>query len=92
MLTLLFFGQVLFQYHCVIVVSLKYLNPSFLNFKGIISNSNIYVFFCIVNKQYVFVCSPLVNKLLPDAFPNSSYHLILTEGKDDKKEGMLNYM
>lgn len=31
--------------------------------------------------------SPLVNKLMPDAFPNDYYHLILTQGKDDKKEG-----
>ena len=31
--------------------------------------------------------SPVVNTMVPVAFPNMPYHLIFTQGKGDKKEG-----
>ncbi|XP_022092847.1 minor histocompatibility antigen H13-like [Acanthaster planci] len=37
------------------------------------------------------ILSPLMRKLLPGVFPNESYHLILTKGKSDKKEDLMNY-
>ena len=31
--------------------------------------------------------SPFFSKLMPRSFPNEDYHVVLTQGKADKKEG-----
>ncbi|KAL5016042.1 hypothetical protein ScPMuIL_005631 [Solemya velum] len=37
------------------------------------------------------IASPLVYKLIPPSFPNCDYKLLLTSGKGDKKEDLMNY-
>jgi minor histocompatibility antigen H13 len=37
------------------------------------------------------ILSPILNKFIPEAFPQIPYHIIFTKGKDDKKEEVINY-
>ncbi|ESP05189.1 hypothetical protein LOTGIDRAFT_102125 [Lottia gigantea] len=37
------------------------------------------------------IASPIVSKLIPEAFPNKEYHLIFTQGVKEKKEELMNY-
>ncbi|XP_005098404.1 minor histocompatibility antigen H13 [Aplysia californica] len=37
------------------------------------------------------IAGPFISKLLAGAFPNQDYHLLLTQGKGEKKEDLVNY-
>lgn len=37
------------------------------------------------------ILSPLINKFLPENFPNIPYHLIFSKGSGEQKENMINY-
>ncbi|XP_077991243.1 signal peptide peptidase-like isoform X2 [Glandiceps talaboti] len=50
----------------------------------------IYFFFLGV-LALAHIISPAIRKIIPAAFPNVPYHIIITKGKEDDKEDMMNY-
>ncbi|KAH9515323.1 Minor histocompatibility antigen H13 [Bulinus truncatus] len=48
-------------------------------------------FFILGVLALTHIAGPIFSKLIPSSFPNKDYHLILTEGKGDKKEDLMNY-
>ncbi|KAK6989610.1 Minor histocompatibility antigen H13 [Biomphalaria glabrata] len=48
-------------------------------------------FFLLGVLALTHIVGPIISKLIPPSFPNKDYHLILTQGKGDKKEDLMNY-
>ncbi|KAK3777720.1 hypothetical protein RRG08_021830 [Elysia crispata] len=48
-------------------------------------------FFLLGVLALAHIASPFINKLVTGFFPNMEYHFILTQGKGEKKEDLMNY-
>lgn len=50
-----------------------------------------FYFFFLGVLALAHIGSPIISKFIPPSFPNEDYHLIFTQGKEEKKEELLNY-
>ncbi|VDH93067.1 minor histocompatibility antigen H13 [Mytilus galloprovincialis] len=51
-----------------------------------------FYFFLLGVMALAHIGTPIISKFIPPSFPNMDYHLIFTQGKEEKKEELLNYM
>ena len=50
-----------------------------------------FYFFFLGVLALAHIGSPIISKFIPPSFPNMNYHMIFTQGKEEKKEELLNY-